>query len=105
MFNTGVQSGLIARNPFSLGPALITSADEIKRDRVLSLSEEEALLATCTGARAHLHTILILALDTGMRRGEIFKLHWPDIDFKQRLLTVRWMNAKSLRERQIAMTS
>jgi integrase len=39
-----------------------------------------------------------------MRRGEIFKLTWRDIDFGNRLITIRAFNTKTMRERQVAMT-
>jgi integrase len=45
-----------------------------------------------------------MALDTGMRRGEIFKLKWTDIDFENRIITVHAFNTKTMRERQVAIT-
>jgi integrase len=39
-----------------------------------------------------------------MRRGEMFKLTWGDIDFKERLITIRAFNTKTMRERQVAIT-
>jgi integrase len=39
-----------------------------------------------------------------MRRGELFKLTWADIDFKNRMITIQAFNTKTLRERQVAMT-
>ena len=38
--------------------------------------------------------IMKMALFTGMRKGEIFNLMWTDIDFINRLITIR--NPKSL---------
>jgi integrase len=29
-----------------------------------------------------LHALYVLALDSGMRQGELFGLHWPDVDFE-----------------------
>lgn len=44
------------------------------------------------------------ALDTGMRRGELLKLVWPDVDFALDLIRVRATNTKTERPRTIGMT-
>lgn len=48
--------------------------------------------------------ILVCALDTGMRFGEIVKLRWSDVALEARTIVVRALNTKTLRERTIAMT-
>jgi integrase len=98
------RNGWILRNPFIGGKSLITPGDEKPRERIITREEETRLLAACTGIRAHLRPIVIAALDTGMRRGEIFKLKWMDIDFENRIIIVRAFNTKTMRERQVAMT-
>jgi len=50
----------------------------------------------------YLHPIIVLALETAMRRGEILSLKWADIDFKRRLITVE--NTKNGHPRIIPMT-
>lgn len=104
IFNVAVSNGWLLRNPFAMGKSLINPGDEQPRERILSKDEEERLLAACTGERAHLRPIIICALDTGMRRGEMFKLTWPDIDFANEKITIRALNTKILRERGVAMT-
>lgn len=59
----------------------------------------------CSGSRSHLRAILICALDTGMRRGEIFKLKWRNINFYTKLIIVEALNTKTLKQREIAMTN
>ncbi len=39
-----------------------------------------------------------------MRRGELFSLVWEDVDFENRLITIRAFNTKMMRERRIGMT-
>lgn len=105
MLNVAQREGWLIRNPFNFGDPLISVADERKRERILTLEEEARLLAACAHPRrAHLRAIVVAALDTGMRRGELLKLRWSDIDFENLLITVRAFNTKTMRERQIAMT-
>lgn len=54
---------------------------EVRRNRYLLPDEEEKLMAQLTGRRAHLRLIVLVALHTGMRRGEILRLRKQDVDF------------------------
>ncbi len=67
--------------------------------RVLSREEEQALLDV---ASPHLRAMIITALNTGMRRGEVLGLMWEDVDFANGYLTVR--KAKNGEVRQIPMS-
>jgi integrase len=100
-----VRQGWLLRSPFDTGAPLISKADEVRRERVLTHDEEARLLAACTGRRAHLKPILIAALDTGARRGELFKLTWADVDFENRLINLRATTTKTQRSRTIGMTT
>jgi integrase len=51
----------------------------------------------------HLHPIVMLALNTGMRRGEIFSLRWSSVDLGKALLEVAGPGAKSGRTRHIPL--
>jgi len=63
-------------------------------------------MAACdTPQRAHLKGILICALDTGMRQGEIFSLRWRDVDLENGLLTIQAFHTKTMKERQVAITT
>lgn len=57
------------------------------RDRWLSVTEEQGLLSAATNPN-WLRSLLVTALHTGMRRGEILNLQWQDIDFQRKLLTI-----------------
>lgn len=99
------REGWITRSPFEQGDSLISLADEVKRDRVLSHDEEKRLLAACDGPRAHLRPLLIAALDTGMRRGELFKLVWADVDLEAGHIRVKAEKAKTQRARLVPVTT
>ncbi len=54
------------------------------RVRYLSSKEKDALLIACgKSPMAELELIVTLALTTGMRRGEILALRWPDVDIRR----------------------
>lgn len=53
--------------------------------RILSPSEEERLIAA---APEYLKPIIVLALNTGMRRGEILNLKWKDVKVAKRVITI-----------------
>jgi integrase len=102
--NFAKRQGWITRNPFEAGETLISTADEVKRERILSFDEEEKLLLACIGPRAHIRPILITALDTAMRRGELLRLKWVDIDLNTGFITVRAQNSKTAKSRTIGIT-
>lgn len=106
MLNVAQREGWILRSPFAAGDSLISLADENKRERILTREEEVKLLVACeTPQRAHLKAIIICALDTGMRQGEIFSLRWRDVDLENRLLSIQAFHTKTTKERQVAITT
>src|SRR5258706_4869817 len=66
------------------------------RLRYLSDEERERLLAKCRASRDPLlYPIVLLALATGMRRGEIMGLRWSDIDWdRQRAILQHTKNGE-----------
>lgn len=60
------------------------------RDRFLNQEEIHRLLEACKESfTPHLHAIVALAIFTGMRYGEIVKLHWKDINFDLGFITLQ----------------
>ena len=97
--------GWIDRTPFEMASeTLISKADETERDRILSRDEEIKLLKNCVGAREHLRPLVIAALDTGCRKGELLSLEWKDIDFENRVIRIRAMTTKTLTERAVPVS-
>jgi integrase len=57
------------------------------RVRYLCDDERQSLLAACQVSRnPYLYTVVMLALATGARRGELLSLCWPDVDLKRGML-------------------
>jgi integrase len=48
--------------------------------------------------------LITLSLKTGMRRGEAFDLRWGDVDFDNKLVTIKGENAKSSKTRHIPLS-
>ena len=105
IFNVAVQNGWVLRNPFKCGDALILTSCEKRRERILTPEEETRLLAACEHPRrSHLKALIVALLDTGARKGEMLKLVWRDVDLHRRIITIRAMNTKTLKERQVGIT-
>lgn len=77
-----------------------------KRYRYLLPEEEPRLMAALSGPRAHLKPLVIVAIGTGMRRGELLSLRWANVDFSRGLIHVmnsRREQTKSGHSRSIPM--
>jgi len=75
---------LIARNPCA---AVERPRVPRKEFRVLDADEARRLLEAAKGDR--LEALLVLALTTGMRQGELLGLQWEDVDLKNGTIYVR----------------
>jgi integrase len=84
-FGHAAQWGLITQNPVALvHPPRVQQAEiEILRE-----NEVEAMLASVRTRNAMLCTIAIVALGSGLRRGELCALRWSNIDLDSRTLRV-----------------
>lgn len=127
MMNYAFAQGWITRDIFQ-GSKVIVAAAEKERTRVMTEDEERRLLAACElGDRKHTYTrkhygkdrevsqtinsdnprlkaIILLAVDSGMRRGEILKLRWSDIDFEQGKINIIGSHTKTERERDAPLS-
>lgn len=51
----------------------------------------------------HLKPLVLVSLNTGMRRGELFNLEWADINFSEKIITVAGDKTKTAETRHIQM--
>jgi integrase len=72
---------------------------EVRRKRYLLPEEETQLMEALTGRRSYLRLIVMTALHTGMRRGEILRLRKQDIDFHRG--EIRVTKTKKYEDREI----
>ena len=96
MFHLAVDWGYCAENPV-VKVKLFPERDNLK-ERVLSAEEETRLLAHCP---PHLAPIVVFALNTGMRRGEILGLRWDQVDPSGK--SIRVTRTKSGRDRSVPL--
>ncbi len=86
IFNVAQENGLIVRSPVS--STLKPTGKTTQEKKTLTVEESPLLLNKVQNTRAR--TFLLIALHTGMRRGEILGLQWKGIDFKEKVIHVRY---------------
>jgi integrase len=74
------------------------------RSRRITSAEEDVLLGACRASRAtNLASIMILAIETAMRLGELLALEWVDVHLDRR--TVRLRTTKNGEARTVPLSS
>jgi integrase len=79
----GVKRGLLLSNPAA---SVELARENNARNRCLSADEEAALLKALPG---WLRPLVVVAMNTGMRRGELLALRWEDVDLASGQLRIR----------------
>src|SRR5262245_36912868 len=89
-FNQLIDDGILTANPVSrLGRYLKEPTDQRARVEILRPEEEGRLLDSARVHCPRYFCLVLAALRTGLRIGELFGLQWDDIDFDQRFIEVR----------------
>ena len=86
LFTFGIKRGLALKNPVRLIPA---ETENNHRIRYLTDDERFRLLTACRQSYwDRLYLLVLMALMTGARRGELLSLRWEWIDFSARSVTL-----------------
>jgi integrase len=103
MMNWAVGREYLQRTPFRRGTeTLIRKPHEDNQSRRRLSEDETKLLAVATYS---LRSMIIAALDTGMRKGEMLALRFGDIDWKCQLIVLRGATTKSRRTRIVPIST
>ena len=104
MMNWAVGREYIDRTPFRRGTETLVRKlrEDNQRRRRISEDEEARLLAI---APPLLRSMIIAALDTGMRQGEMLALRFKDVDLVRGLITPRGETTKSRRTRLVPVAT
>ena len=101
-FNWGVVRGLLPRSPFRIGDVpVIKMAREEARTRRLQPGEDERLLL----AAGRLQDLIIAAVETGCRRGELLSLQWHQVRFTPGELFLPAVKTKTKRDRRVPVST
>lgn len=93
-----VDEGILLANPLS---RVLMVRERRKPRLMVTVTEEDKLLAA---AAPHLRSIIIAALDSGMRRGEILTQLWEHVDFARKILYVTHSKTAGGEAREIPLT-
>jgi integrase len=88
--NLAVKMGYLTSNP-----ARNIAKPKAEPAEIHPLDVQQVRIFLAATAEDRLHALYVLALDGGMRQGELFGLHWPEVDFDTGVITVK----QSLEER------
>ena len=96
MLNLAVAWGKLGTSPAA---KVKKFREPASRERILSPEEASRLLQA---AGPDIRPVIITAIGTGMRRGEILSLKWTDLDFVRGIISIR--TSKSGKPRQVPMS-
>jgi len=90
LLNKAVRWGYLSSNPVKK----IEFFKEEPKERILTHDEMKKLLKE---ARQPLKNVILVALNTGMRRSEIYHLEWNQVNIEERFITVQKTKSRKLR--------
>jgi integrase len=110
-FRWAAKVGYVSRSQIS-GESTVSGGKVAQRRRRVSPTEEQALLTAASGltrgAGMRLQLIIIAAVESGLRVGEMLAVRWRDVDLKKHILLVRAVEeeaSKTGRSRRLPISS
>jgi integrase len=110
-FRWAARKGYLTRSPIS-DESSLKRTKVAQRRRRLTEDEERRILATAGtarhGAGLRLQWLIIAALETGARQGELLALRWADVDLDKRTVLIRAVEVgakKTSRARELPMSA
>jgi integrase len=91
-YSLAMKNEKVERNPVK---EVRLQKENNKRVRWLTIEEEARLFGSLP---IQWHPLVLVALDTGLRRGEPLSLLWEDVNFQQRFITARQTKAGDTRQ-------
>lgn len=89
-YNQAKEDGLVMMNPAErLGKLLQRSQDRREEMQPLTAQEVQTLLSVAESQYPALYPVLLCAVRTGLRQGELIGLQWGDVDSRGQFLDVR----------------
>jgi integrase len=92
MFSLALKLGFCSENPCRRVDAFKVNN---RKERVVTYEEEGRILEALTGKLARLKTPVIVALNCGLRLGEIFNMEWRHVDFQKGVIEIPRGSTKS----------
>ncbi|MCK4765716.1 MAG: site-specific integrase [Candidatus Aminicenantes bacterium] len=95
VLNKAVKWGFLGQVPLK-----IEMRKELRKENILPIEEIKRLIAN---AEPPLRHIILIAINTGMRKGEILNLEWSQVNFENSFVTLRAQSTKSGELRRIPL--
>jgi len=92
IFNQAVEDGILAANPAQRPGRYIRTGDRKEKIDFLTPEEGRHLLETTRKEFSRVYPLLLAALRTGTRQGELIALKWTDIDWNGKFIEVQRTN-------------
>jgi integrase len=90
-------------------PIIRSLSDEERARLFAAIEERESRMLMAGGGKGHktfadhVKPIIVLALNTAIRRGSILSLTWGDVDSENKIITVRAANSKNSKTQRVSM--
>ena len=101
MFQWAMKKAYLSRSPITEDTTL-KRTKIARRHRRLEGDEEERLLQA---AHPRLHRLIVAAIETGARQGELLALIWNDVSLERGWIRIRAANAKNGKTREIPISA